>query len=82
MFLKRYGSVLLLLEKITASSAFNADGRNIVDGMRNLFSTKQFIASAYLFLEIFAMTDPLSRILQYVNIDFGKALNLLNAALE
>ena len=82
MFLKRYGSVLLLLEKITASSAFNADGRNIVDGMRNLFSTKQFIASAYLFLEIFAMTDPLSRILQDVNIDFGKALNLVNAALE
>ena len=45
------------------------------------FSTKQFMASAYL-REIFAMTGPLSRILQGVNIDFGKALNHLDAALE
>ena len=64
MGLKRYDSVMLMLEKITDSIAFDADRRSTADGMRNLFSTKQFMASAYLFREIFAMTGPLSRILQ------------------
>ena len=73
---------MLMLEKITDSTAFDADRRSTADGMRNLFSTKQFIASAYLFREIFAMTGHLSRILQGVNNDFVKALNLLGAALE
>ena len=73
---------MLMLEKITDSTAFDADRRSTADGMRNLFSTKQFMASAYLFREIFAMTGPLSRILQGVNNDFVKALNLLGAALE
>ena len=82
MGLKRYDSVMLMLEKITDSTAFDADRRSTADGMRNLFSTKQFMASAYLFREIFAMTGPLSRILQGVNNDFVKALNLLGAALE
>ena len=82
MFLKRYDSVMLMLEKITDSTAFDPDRRSTVDGMRNLFSTKQLMASAYLFREIFAMTGPLSRILQGVNIDFGNALNLLDAVLE
>ena len=35
-----------------------------------------------LFREVFAMARPLSSILQGVNIDFGKALNLLDAALD
>lgn len=73
---------MLLLEKITASTALDVDRRNTVDGMQNLFSTKPSVASAYLCREIFAMTGPLSRILQGVNIGFGKAFNLLDAALE
>ena len=82
MFLKRYDSVMLMLEKITDSTAFGADRRSTADGMRNLFSTKQFMASTYLFRKIFATTGPLRRILQGVNIVFGKALNLLDAAPE
>ena len=82
IFLKRYDSVMFMPEKITDSIAFDANRRNTADGMRNLFSTKQFMASAYLFWEIFAMTGPLSHILHGANIYFGKALNLLDAALE
>ena len=40
MFLKRYESVMLMLERITASTAFDADRRNTADGMRNMFSSK------------------------------------------
>ena len=68
MFLKWYDSVTPMLEKITASTNFDADRRNSADSMRNLL--------------LFVMTGPLSRIVQRVNIDFGKALNLLDAALE
>ena len=71
-----------MLWKIVADTSFHPDKRDIADGLLDLFSTKQFIASAYLFREIFAITGRLSRILQSVNIDFGKALNLLDAALE
>lgn len=73
---------MLLLEKIAASTAFDVDRRNTVDGMQNLFSTKPSVASAYLFRKIFAMTGPLSRILLGVSIGFGMAFNLLDAALE
>ena len=71
-----------MLRKIVANTSFHPDKRDIADGLLDLFLTKQFIASAYLFREIFAITGPLSRILHCVNIDFGKALNLLDAALE
>ena len=71
---------MFMLEKITDRTTFDANGQSTADGMQNLFSTKQFTASACLFWEIFAMTDPLSHILQSVNIGFGKALNLLDAA--
>ena len=81
MFLKQYDSVILMTEKKTASTTFDADRRNTADDMRNLFSTKQIMASAYLFRELFAMTGPLSLTLQGVNVDFGKALNLLDATL-
>ena len=33
MFLKRYDSVMLMLEKITGSTAFDADRRSTADGM-------------------------------------------------
>ena len=56
-------SFMLMFEKITASKGFDANRGNTADGMRNLFSAKQFMASAYLFQKIFAMTGPLSHIL-------------------
>ena len=39
------------------------------------------MATAYLFREIFAITGPLSRALQAVQIDFGKALGMIDRAL-
>ena len=39
-FLKMYDSVMLLLEKITANTVFDADRQNTSDGMLNLSSTK------------------------------------------
>ena len=53
---------MLLLEKIAASTTFDVDRRNTVDGMQNLFSTKPSVASVYLVREMFALTGPLSRI--------------------
>ena len=82
MFLKRYHAIIPMLRKIVADTSFHPDKRDIADGLLDLFSTKQFIASAYLSREVFAITGPLSRILQSVNIDFGKTLNLLDAALK
>ena len=73
---------MFMLEKIIASAAVDADRQNTADDTQNLFSKKKFMTSAYLFWEIFAMTGLLSRILQGVNIDFCKALNFLDAALE
>ena len=82
IFLKRYDAIIPMLKKIVNNTSFNPDKREVADGLLEIFSTKQFIASAYLFREIFAITGPLSRILQSVNIDFGKALNLLDAVCE
>ena len=82
MFLKRYDSVMLTLDRVATDKAFDSDKRSLADGMRKLFSTKQFMASAYLFREIFSMTGPLSRTLKSINIDFGKALDLLDIALK
>ena len=44
--------------------------------------TKQFLATAYLFREIFASTGPLSRYLQRVDVDFGKALGMVESAID
>ena len=68
--------------EITVSTAFDVNIQDTADSMQNLFSTKQFIASAYLFQELFAMIRSLSYILQVENIVFGKTLSLLDSALE
>ena len=44
--------------------------------------TKQFLATAYLFQEIFASTGPLSRYLQRVDVDLGKALGMVQSAID
>ena len=59
MCLKRYDSVMLMLEKITGITTFDEDRQNTADAMRNLLSTKQFKASDYLFREIFVITGTI-----------------------
>lgn len=80
IFVKRYNAIMVMLQKIVDDTSFKPDKRSTADGMLKLFSTKQFLATAYLFRDIFAITGPLSRTLQSVNIDFGSALDLLDSA--
>ncbi|XP_066919235.1 zinc finger MYM-type protein 1-like [Clytia hemisphaerica] len=80
VFLDRYDAVLLMLNRISESTSYNADKRETAGGLSETFFTKQFVATAILFREIFAITGPLSRTLQRVNIDFDKALCLLESA--
>ena len=40
------------------------------------------MATAYLFCEIFVITGPLSRYLQSVNVDLGKALAMVDSCLS
>ena len=47
---------MLILEKITASMVFDTDKQNTVKAI----FMKQFMASAYLFWEMFAMTGSLA----------------------
>ena len=47
---------MLILEKITASMVLDTDKQNTVKAI----FMKQFMASAYLFWEMFAMTGPLA----------------------
>lgn len=63
-----------VLGKIVAESSFSANQRATAEGLLASFQTKQFMATAYLFREIFVITGPLSRYLQNVNVDLGKAL--------
>ena len=46
------------------------------------FQSKQFIATAYLFLEILAIAGPLRRTLPSIDIDFGNALDLVDFAIS
>ena len=82
MFLKRYETVIQTVNTVASDKKFDAEKRSLADGMRVSFMKKQFMATAYLFRDIFSITGPLSRTLQSVNIDFGKALNLLDVALK
>ena len=80
-FFKRTMLSWLTLEGLKEKTSIEAEKRSAADGLLKTFCTKQFMASAFLFKEIFSITGGLSRILQGVNIDFGKALVLLDEAL-
>ena len=70
------------VEKVAAESSFSANQRAIANGLLASFETKQVIATAYLFREIFVITGPLSRYLQSVEIDLGKALAMIDTSLS
>ena len=62
--------------------SFKSETRATATGLLDAFQTKQFIATAYLFREIFATTGPLCQQLQAIEIDFGKALQFLDGAMQ
>lgn len=82
VLLHRYESIIETLSQISESCVFDEHQRAIANGLLSAFSTKQTILTACLFREVFAVTGPLSRYLQSENVDFGKALNLVDACIE
>jgi hypothetical protein len=71
-----------VVKQVEAHQSHSAHARSTAEGIRSSFETKQVLATAYLFREIFAITGPLSRYLQSVNVDLGKALGLFDTALS
>ena len=82
LFLTLYDGIMTTLDLIMSDTNFDSDKRSKADGLFASFSEKDFLCTAYLWREIFAVTGPISRMLQGVDIDFGKALSLVDAALE
>ena len=80
-FLQRYESIMHVLETVSTDTSFDGNQRSTSAGLLECFQTKQFIATAYLFREIFAITGPLSRYLQSIDIDFGKAISMIDSAI-
>ena len=80
-FLQRYDSIMCVLETVSADTSFEGNQRSTSAGLMECFRTKQFVATAYLFREIFAITSPLSRYLQSIDIDFGKAISMIDSAI-
>ena len=68
----------------TVALDFSIDGnpRKTSAGLLTQIQTKQFLATTYLFREIFASTGPLSQYLQRVDVDFGKPLGMVESAID
>ena len=82
VLLSHYGCVLSVLD--TATFDFSNDGnkRKTSTGLLTQLQTKQFLATEYLFREIFASTGLLSQYLQLVDVDFGKALGMVESPID
>eukprot|EP00795_Rhopilema_esculentum_P010044 gene10044-biopygen12706 len=59
----------------------NRPVKALMYGLLECFQSKQLVATAYLFREIFSVTGPLSRYLQSIDIDFGQAVNMIDSAI-
>ena len=82
VFLLRYDCVKKVLEDVVAETSFSQMQRATAEGLLESFEKKQILATAYLFREIFVITGPLSRYLQSVNVDLGKALAMIDSCLS
>ncbi|CAB3981529.1 Hypothetical predicted protein [Paramuricea clavata] len=82
VLLSRYDCILSVLETVALDSLIDGNPRKTSIGLLKQIQTKQFLATAYLFREIFASAGPLSRYLQRVHVDFGKALGMVESAID
>ncbi|CAB4035356.1 zinc finger MYM-type 1-like, partial [Paramuricea clavata] len=82
VLLSRYDCILSVLETVALDSLIDGNPRKTSIGLLKQIQTKQFLATAYLFREIFASAGPLSRYLQRVDVDFGKALGMVESAID
>ena len=78
VFLQRYDCIGETLQKAANDTSLERDKRSRASGLLENIVTKQFVATALLFTEIFQLTGPLSRYLQSVDLDFGKAISMVN----
>ena len=79
--LEPHGSVVLSLAKSKASRAFEVELRGKADGLLTSIQKRQFMATVFLFREILSVTGPLSRYLQTADIDFSKAVPMIDSAI-
>ena len=77
--LEQHDGVVVSLEKIKASSAFEAKLRGKADGLLTSIQTRQFMATAFLCREKFAVAGPFSRYLLNVHFDFPKAVPMIDS---
>ena len=77
VFLSRYDCVIKVLGEVSAESSFSTNQRATAEGILASFQTKQIIATAFLFREIFIITG-----LQSVNVELGKALAMIDGSLS
>ncbi|KAL5494520.1 hypothetical protein EMCRGX_G015870, partial [Ephydatia muelleri] len=80
-FLERYECILLTLNQIQTDVSFDLKHRSEAAGLLSSIQTREFLATAFLFQEIFAKTGPLSRYLQSVNMDYAKALAMIDSVI-
>ena len=81
VFLERYNYIIQVLENVVTSTSFDENQRLIAEGLLTSFLSKQILATACLFREIFAVTGPLSRYLQSIDVDLGKATSMVDSAI-
>ena len=82
VLLSRYDCILSVLDTVALDFSIDGNPRKTNAGLLTQIQTKQFLATAYFFREIFASTGPLSRYLQRVDVDFGKALGMVESAID
>ena len=78
-FIERHKSIVLSLERIQDDTTFDGKQRSEAAGLLLSINTKQFLATLYLFHEVFGRTGPLSRYLQSTHTDFSNAMTMVNA---
>ena len=72
---------MLTLNQIQTEVSFDLKHRSEAAGLLSSIQTREFLATAFLFQEIFAKTGPLSRYLQSVNMDYAKALAMIDSVI-
>ena len=82
VLLSRYDCLLSVLDTVAFDFSNDGNQQKTSAGLLTQLQTKLFLPTAYLFREIFASTGPLSRYLQRVDVDFGKALGMVESAID
>ena len=80
VFLELYNCIIQVLENVVTGTSFE-NQRLTAEGLLTSFQLKQILATACLFREIFAITGPLSRHLQSIDVDLGKTTSMIDSAI-